>query len=186
MNGRRRLALCLLGSAGLHLLALAVPSPVPRFAPPGPLKRAAPVTVRFAGRPVSLVAPPDQPPSDHPPARSAPSPQPAADAPPLDRTVRLLSPPDFSEVELLPTPVPVRLRYEFHVAADGSLADLVLLKSSPVPAGLMPVIERALRSARFAPAVAAGRPVAGRFEMNVEIVPESPVQHLGPGARRAD
>lgn len=186
MNGRQRLALCLLASTGLHVLALVASAPGLRFAPTTVPMRVPPVTVSFVGRPVTVAPPPDSPPLDRPPLPSAPSRQPANDAPPLDRAIRLLTPPDFSEVEMLPTPVPIRLRYEFHVGPDGMPADLVLLQSSPVPADLMPVIERALRSARFAPAVSAGRPVAGRFEMNVEIDPASPVLHLGPGSRRTD
>lgn len=179
MNGRQRLTLSLLASAGIHALVLTMASvQAVRFAPARPLARALPVTVSIVERTPSASA---LPPGDRPEntLSSAVSPAPNPDAPALDRAVSLLSPPDFSEVQMLPTPIPIHMRFEFVVTGDGSISELRLLSSSPVPTGLLPVIERALRTARFTPAMAQGHAVPGLFEMEVEVQPESGVEQLG-------
>lgn len=115
-------------------------------------------------------APTEENPADKTGSTVAP-PMAAEDAPPLHTRPKFAEPPDFSQLEALALPGATRLELRVRISAQGKLAGIDILSTGPVPTDFLEGVLELLGNARYRPAESAGRPVAGEFELTVEVQP---------------
>jgi hypothetical protein len=171
-GGCQRLGVYLLGSLLAHAAALwsIVPSVQP-FAP-----RASPVVALHAvlREPIHSDDKRNVPIKEIPAEKTGSTvvpPKIAEDAQPLRTRPKFAEAPDFSRLEDLALPGATRLELRIRVSAQGKLAGIEILSTGPVPTDLLEGALELLGNARYRPAESAARPVAGEFDLTIEIQP---------------
>lgn len=178
-----RLPMAFAASLALHLLAALLISP--------PLN-----TSGRAPQPHFLLAhlqtPQPQPPAPPPPAQEAPTTETASpalpeeatpeasDGIPVERKARFAAPPNFENLETLPSAAPGQLRLRLHVSAQGKLQRIEMLENTgTLPEFIAGVYEQIERET-YAPAIVGGQAIDGYFDILIFASPAT-----GPGDAKA-
>lgn len=117
-----------------------------------------------------------EPPLATPPVAPPGGDEPAADGPIVPP--QLIGDPDFSEIEKIRVPVPIRVVLRISVSAQGLAEEVSVVEADPLPTATLELVRKAFLNARYTPARSSEGNRGAELEITVNLQPAGPFAPL--------